>query len=69
MKGVGNEDAKENWHWDLNLGTATIRVVTTWLLVLPLPQGLGSRRDLAGRKGVERLLLVGHEKGAMWVLD
>ena len=27
-----------------------------------LPCGLGSRRDLAGRKGEKGLLLVGHEK-------
>ena len=44
---VGNGDAEEDWHQDLNPDTAAMQVGTRRLWVLPLPHGLGSRSDLA----------------------
>ena len=64
--------AEEDWHGDVNPGLAAMldclgphilgqnqdHVALGCCL---LPCDLGSRRDLAGRKGVKRLLLMGHE--------
>ena len=71
--GVRNGAAKEDGHWDLNLGVAAIEIEGHAVLkgkgedheVLEcffLPRGLGSRRDFARKKGEKGLLLVGHEK-------
>ena len=57
--GVGNGAAEEDWHWDLNTGTAAILgfLGTTQIWGAPfLPCGLGSKRDLAGKERGERTL-------------
>ena len=57
--GVGNGDAQENSHWDLNPGMAAMCIGTArfcWnhaVWGLPLPHGLRSRKDNA-RPGRER---------------
>ena len=64
--------AEEDWHGDVNPGLAAMLDCSgphilgenhdhVALGCSLLPCDLGSRRDLAGRKGVKRLLLVGHE--------
>ena len=63
MGGVGNGAAEGDWCWDLNLDAAAMLSGDhTALGCSLLLRGLGSRRDAAGRKGVNGLLLVGQEK-------
>ena len=60
MGGVRNRAAEEDWHWDLNPGEAAIPGGGPWVLVCSLlPHGLGSRRDLAGKKRGEKTLAGG----------
>ena len=55
--------AEEDWRWDLNPGTAVMLGGDyTALGCSLLPHSLGIRRDLAGKKRVKGLLLVGHKK-------
>ena len=73
MRGVRNGAAMEDWHWDLNPGTAALereghtvlgekREDHAALGCSFLPRGLGSRKDFAWKKREKGLLLVGHEK-------
>ena len=69
--GVGNGAAKEDGHWDLNLGTAAIGEEDHVVLMegkeedhkvlecFFLPRGLSSRRDFAGKQRGERTLAGG----------
>ena len=60
MGGVGNRAAEEDWHWDLNQGMAAMLGGDHVALGCSLlPYGLGSRRDLAGKKRGERTLAGG----------
>ena len=66
MGGVGNGAAEEDWRWDLNPGTEAMQgggprglgesQDHMALGCSLLPHGLGSRRDIAGKKRGERTL-------------
>ena len=77
MGGVGNGAAEEDWCWDLNLGLAALQSFggpwgfgESWDLAALgcslLPHGLGSRRDLAGKKRGERTLAGGPSESSTW---
>ena len=69
VEGVGNGAAEEDWHWDLNPGTAAMLVLLAGyfgqsqdhvtLGCSLLPHGLGRRRDFAWKKRGERTLAGG----------